>query len=100
MLFSPASRVARDHALVCPDSFVPAALPGWEQTQGVILIAPRMGARFTQYLALMDAGGTAAPAAPGVERVLYVLDGSLIVRPSRGNEQVLTGGGYVYVPPE
>jgi len=24
-----ACRVARDHALICPDSFVPAALPGW-----------------------------------------------------------------------
>src|SRR5438034_3342415 len=97
---STRSRVARDHALVCPDSFVPAALPGWEKTQGVILIAPQMGARFTQYLAHMDAGGIAAPAAAGVERVLFVLDGSVVVRPPRGKEQVLTTGGYVYVPPD
>jgi hypothetical protein len=32
-----------------------------------------MGARFTQYLAVMERGGRAGPAPPGVERVLYVL---------------------------
>ena len=97
---STRSRVARDHALICPDSFVPAALPGWERTQGVILIAPPMGAGFSQYFALMQAGGTAAPPAPGIERVFYVLDGSIVIRPSRGKEQVLTEGGYAYVPPD
>jgi (S)-ureidoglycine aminohydrolase len=97
---STRSHVARDHALICPDSFVPAPLPGWEKTQGVLLIAPQMGARFTQYLALMDAGGTVPPAAAGVERVCYVLDGSVVVRPPRTKEQVLTTGGYAYVPPD
>src|SRR5262245_42149786 len=97
---STRSRVARDHALICADSFVPAPLPGWERTQGVVLIAPQMGARFKQYLALMDYGGTAAPAANGAERVLFVLDGSVIVRPPRAKEQVLTTGGYIYVPPD
>jgi (S)-ureidoglycine aminohydrolase len=92
------SRVARDHALICPDSFVPAPLPGWEKTQGVTLIAPQLGARFTQYLALMEAGGTAATAAQGVERVLFVLEGSVVIRPPRAKEQVLTTGGYAYVP--
>lgn len=97
---STRSRVAGDHALVCPDSFVPAPLPGWEKAQGVILIAPQMGARFVQYLALMDAGGTAAPASPGIERVVFVLEGSVVIRPPRAKEQVLTTGGYVYVPPD
>jgi len=97
---STRSRVARDHAIICQDSFVPAPLPAWDKTRGVILIAPQMGARFTQFLALMEAGGTAAPAAPGVERVLFVLDGSIVIRPPRAKEHVLTTGGYVYVPPD
>jgi (S)-ureidoglycine aminohydrolase len=95
---STRSRVRRDHALICPDSFVPASLPGWEMTKGVVLIAPPLGARFTQYLAMMDPGGTASAAAPGVERVFYVLDGSVVVRPPRGPQQVLTAGGYAFVP--
>ena len=71
------SRVRRSHALIAPDSFVTSDLPGWERSQGIILISPRMGARFAQYLALMEPGGTAGPAPPGVERVLYVLEGQV-----------------------
>ncbi len=55
------SRVRRSHALIAPESFVTSDLPGWDQTQGIILISPRMGARFTQYLALMEKGGRRGP---------------------------------------
>src|SRR5262245_17079364 len=93
------SRVCRDHALICPDSFVQSPLPGWEKTQGVTLIAPLMGARFSQYLALMEPGGTAGPPLAGVERVVYVVEGELALRPGREGEQSLIAGGYVYIPP-
>jgi (S)-ureidoglycine aminohydrolase len=92
------SRVRRDHALIAPDSFVPSNMPGWHKARGVILIAPPLGARFTQYLALIEPGGAAAPAAPGVERAVFVLEGSVTVRPPRGPERSLTAGGYAYVP--
>jgi (S)-ureidoglycine aminohydrolase len=95
---STRSRVGRDHALICPDSFVASALSGWDKARGVILIAPRMGARFTQYLALLEPGGTTAAAAPGVERVVYVLDGAVAVRPLGGSEQTLTAGGFAFAP--
>ena len=36
-----------------------------------------MGARFSQYLAVMEPGGTAGQPPPGVERVLYVLEGQV-----------------------
>ena len=49
--------VQRDHAFIAPDSHVTGPLPRWEQTGGVVLISPRMGAGFTQFLAHMDAGG-------------------------------------------
>jgi (S)-ureidoglycine aminohydrolase len=97
---STRSSVHRNHALIAPDSFVQSALPGWDKTQGVILISPQMGARFCQYLALMDARGTAGPARPGVERVLYVLEGEVVLTLGRGEEQLLRVGGFAYVPPE
>ena len=34
----------RSHALIGPDSFVTSDLPGWERSQCIILISPRMGA--------------------------------------------------------
>jgi (S)-ureidoglycine aminohydrolase len=96
---STRSSVQRDHALIAPDSFVQSALPGWEKTQGVILISPQMGARFCQYLAVMDAGGTTGSAPPGVERVLYVLEGEVTLTVD-ATEHVLKVGGFSYVPPE
>lgn len=92
------SHVGRDHAMIEPGSFVTTSLPGWENTQGVVLIAPQMGARFTQYLAIMEAGAVAATAAPGVERCAFVLDGSLSIKPREGAETRLGPGGFVFIP--
>ena len=63
---STRSRVCRDHALIAPDSFVRSTLPGWEKAEIVILISPQLGARFTQYLAFLQAGAVCGPALPGV----------------------------------
>src|SRR6185503_2113475 len=52
-------------------------LPGWSGTQAVILISPRMGARFSQVLAVMDPGALAAAPLPGIERFVYVLEGGV-----------------------
>jgi (S)-ureidoglycine aminohydrolase len=97
---STRSRFCRDHALIASDSFVRAALPGWDNTQGVILISPQMGARFTQYLALMAPGVSAGQPLPGVERFLYVLEGQVALKVSREASQVLTSGGYAFIPPD
>jgi (S)-ureidoglycine aminohydrolase len=94
------SRVRRLHALIAPDSFVTAELPGWERSQGIILISPRMGARFTQYLALMEVGGKAGPALPSVERMIYVVDGEISVSFADSGERRLETGGYAYCPPD
>ena len=63
------SRMHRSHALLTPESFVRSDLPGWERSQGVVLISPRIGSRFVQYLALMEPGGRAGapPARPSGE---------------------------------
>jgi (S)-ureidoglycine aminohydrolase len=93
------SHVARSYALVTPESFVRSELPGWERSMGVILITPRMGARFVQYLALMEAGGVPARPAPGVERVLYVVEGEIGVCAADNQERTLGPGGFAYDPP-
>jgi (S)-ureidoglycine aminohydrolase len=95
---STRSSVRKDHALIAPDSFVRSPLPGWADTEGVVLIAPPLGAKFTQYLALMAPGAVAGEAPPGVERVLYVLEGEVTLEAARGAEHVLTAGGYAFLP--
>lgn len=94
---STRSRVRDDHALICPDSFVPASLPGWLGAKCVVLVSPSLGARFVQYLALMDANGFAKVAAPGVEQVVYVLDGGVTLAIEDGEKHLLGPGAYAYL---
>jgi (S)-ureidoglycine aminohydrolase len=92
------SRLHRSHALITPESFVRSDLPGWERSQGVILIAPRIGARFVQYLALMEPGGRSAPPPEGVERVLYVLEGQVALSWPGKPDCTFESGGFAYCP--
>jgi (S)-ureidoglycine aminohydrolase len=94
---SSRSRVGRNHALICSDSFVRAPRPGWTRTQGVVLIAPALGAHFTMYLAFMEAGGTSAPAPPGIERFVFLLHGLLDVR-SNDRTTALAPNSCAFVP--
>jgi (S)-ureidoglycine aminohydrolase len=96
------SRVCADHALIASESFVRAPLPGWRGAQGVVLVSPGMGARFVQYLALMEPGALSTPAAPGVERVLYVLEGRVEIEIdlAAGYPRTLGPGDFAYVPPD
>ncbi len=90
------SAVRADHALIAPDSHVEAPLAGWSGTRGIVLISPRMGARFAQYLALMDPGGRAAPPPPPGERFAYVEEGRVVVGKDKAE---LDPGCYVWLPP-
>ena len=95
---STRSRVCRNHALIAPDSFVRSPLAGWEGTDAVVLISPHLGARFTQYLAMMNAGAVSRPAAIGLERFLYVLDGEVVLHGSGIGTAELTRGGFAFLP--
>ena len=97
---STRSRLCRDHALIAPASFVRAPIPGWSGALGVVLVAPALGARFTMSLAYLEVGGVGAPAGPGVERVLYVLDGEVVIELTPGVPHALGSGGYAYLPPD
>ena len=76
------SRVARDHALIAPESHVTSPLVGWSDADGTILISPAMrgaegGPRFVQYIAAANGKpATTRGAAADVERLVFVLAGS------------------------
>lgn len=93
--------VKSDHALLAPDSHVPAPLPDWGACPTITLISPRMGARFHQYLVTLEAAVVTLAAHPTRERFLYMLDGEMTVEglPSEAARRALTQGGYVYLPP-
>lgn len=93
------SVIARNHALITPESHVAAPLPGWQKTLGVIVISPRMGAQFVQYFAHMEEGGASGAPLPGVARFVFVEEGR--VHLSCGNlSAALDVGGYAYLPPD
>src|SRR5271157_530818 len=92
------SSIARNHALIAPESFVRSTLPGWERSEVVVLISPRMGAQFMQYLASMEQGGVSGPAPPGFERVVYVLEGDITLTIAPHREQTLRASGYAFLP--
>ena len=91
--------VQRNHAFIAPDSHVQGPLTGWQNTAGVILISPRMGAGFTQFLAYMDAGAVSGRPLAGVERFVYVMDGDVRLNLD-GQVTRLAAGGYAYLPPD
>ena len=82
-----------DHLLQTPDTFVRAPLPGMQKATAIVHAAPAIGARFTQYTAEFEAGGSLAPVA--AQRFVYVLEGELIVEGA-----VLARGDYAYLPAE
>jgi (S)-ureidoglycine aminohydrolase len=80
-----------DHLLQTPDTFVRAPLPGMRKATAIVHIGPAGGARFTQYTAEFEAGGTLEPAS--LQRFVYVLDGELTA-----GGHTLGSGDYAYFP--
>jgi (S)-ureidoglycine aminohydrolase len=91
------TQVKPDHAIIAPDGHVPTALSGWKDAQAVVLISPQLGARFSQYLTLMEAGGEGVSPLPGLERFLYVLGGGLHLH-IESSATELAPGGFAYLP--
>lgn len=90
------SRYARDYALITAETHVNSLPIGWEKTSTVIHIAPEMGARFTQYTAAMEAGGTSCSPGDGVQRFIYVQSGSCKLQLEESHE--LSAGGFAFIP--
>jgi len=80
-----------DHFLLTPDTFVRTPLPGMRRATAIVHVTPAAGARFTQYTAEFEAGGSFGAAVE--QRFVYVLEGEL-----RVNARALEAGGYAYFP--
>jgi (S)-ureidoglycine aminohydrolase len=80
-----------DHILQTPDTFVRAPLPGMKLATAVVHVGTAAGAKFTQYTAEFEPGGSLGPAS--AQRFVYVLEGDLTV-----DARVFGPGGYAYLP--
>jgi (S)-ureidoglycine aminohydrolase len=89
------SSLQADHALLTPDSFVRAPLPGMERASAIIHTAPAIGAAFSQYTAEIEPVGLLGPTA--AQRFLFVLEGKAQLETSSA-KRVLAKGGYAYLP--
>jgi len=85
------------YALLTPDGFVPSQLPGWQKAVCYVLIAPTLGARFSQLLITLEKDGQCAGNTGANQYFVYVLEGAasilLDVRKHR-----LEAGSYAYLP--
>lgn len=89
----------RDHAVITPESHVFGPLPDWDNTAGAYLISPAMGSHFTMYLAKMQEGSSSGLPTQGVERFVFVVQGSILFSNGSGSSHKLHVDSYAYVPP-
>lgn len=91
------SRITRGHALISSDSHERTTLPNWPGCELVFAITPQMGARFSQYFAHMPAGAEGGGPKAGLERFLFVLNGSVELI-ADGQSFDLTEESYAIIP--
>ena len=90
------SDIRRNHALLTPESHEWITQPDWPGAELAILISPDMGAKFAMALVRSAEGlSDVAPAAEGVARFIFVLEGSVSV--STG--QTLESEGFAFLSP-
>ncbi len=93
------SSLKADHLLQTPDTFIRTLLPGAHGVEFVVHCGPQVGAAFTQMTAEFARGGTLAPAGRGVERFVYVLEGTMDVEIMGGRTTgSLSPGKFAYLP--
>ena len=81
--------VHRDHAVIAPDSHVISPIHGYDHVDGVMLISPAMassgggnatrGPGFAMFVANFTSRSAIGPRDRPVQRLIYVLDGSVTV---------------------
>ena len=96
------SHLARDHALITPDTHVPSPLVGWKNATSFVHISPEMGARFLQYTAVLEGNAASYSPGNGIERFLYVQEGSIEIEIDSKllslQKQTLGPGAFAFIP--
>ena len=91
--------VKQRYALRTPSGFVPSVLPGWTNAVCIVQISPAMGANFSQWLITFGADGEGRGNTGATEYLVYLLAGKCAAKVA-GKKQALTGGSYLYLPPQ
>lgn len=91
------TRVAPDHALLTPDTFVRAPLPGWKNTACIVHVSPELGARFKMYTVEMEPRGSGEMTLLDIQRFAYVLEGAVALEVG-GTRHTLGAHHYAYLP--
>ena len=91
------SSIRDGHAVLSSDSHERTTLPNWAAAEVVFVIAPQMGAQFTQFFAHLEAGSRAGTPLPGVERFLMVLDGAVSLEHG-GGHQTMGPEAFAFLP--
>jgi (S)-ureidoglycine aminohydrolase len=89
-------------AIIPPEGLVNNVIPGFENCRISIVMSPKVGASFAQYLVTMNEGGqnNTGFGGDGVETFVYCLNGEIVVKGYNENKShKLTKGGYFYCPP-
>ena len=80
---------------------VTSLLPGWDKARAWIIARPMSGfsETFSQYVMTIEPGGGSDRPEPdsGVEAVLFITDGTLVLT-INGESHELNAGGYAYLP--
>ena len=97
------SSLKPDHLLQTPDTFIRTPLPDADNVDFIVHTGSRLGAKFTQMTAEFTRPGSRIVALPrGVERFLYVLEGTLDVHffnPADSDDFQLGPADFAYIPP-
>lgn len=84
-----------NHLLLTGDTFVRTALPGMQKCMAIVHAGPTVGAKFAQYSAEFELGGTLGETP--AQRFIYVVDGHLTVE-VEGHKHEVKQRGYAYLP--
>ncbi|CAB4242744.1 Cupin domain containing protein, possibly involved in glyoxylate utilization [Methylacidimicrobium sp. AP8] len=86
------------HALLDPVGHVRGGVPGFAPEAAVVLISPRLGAGFVQFLVDLRPGEAGGSGLPGVEGFLYLLAGEAAAELG-GQPVLLAAGDFFFTPP-
>ena len=96
---STRTSVQARHALLATDGVVSAAPPGWRVSAFYTMISPVLGARFCQHHVEFGANGVGEGQTRQREWVGYVLEGEVKLTTDGGREDLLSAGGFAFLPP-
>lgn len=94
------SRDRRNHRLQTPDTFVRTPLPCLTGGLAVVHAAPSIGCGFAQYTVEFGGAGGSLRSVPGLQRFVYVLEGSARLTTPELPEAPLQLGGFAYLGPD